>query len=499
MKYLPLAALSALFGCASMGARSPAAEPVLSPREALTADIDSMLSAPQFANAFWGVLIVDPASGDTLYSHNAGKLLMPASNMKIVTGAVALEQLGPDHRFATTIAARRSGSGSLVSEGVLNGDLVVIGRGDPSVSDRVHGDAMIPLRAIADSLAARGVRRIAGQLIADGSALEGPELGSGWAWDDLDYPYSAGVSALYLNDGFTRIVVTGGAGAGEPATVRTYPAATLPTVAARIATVPRPSGGAEIPNPVIVRDSASGYLMLSGAVAAGDSVVLSLTYADQQAAYLGALAEALAARGISIGGGAEPHPETPPTVTDSLFTMLSPPLSEIMPALQKPSQNQIAELFVRALALENTGVGSADSGRRVIERQLREWGVDSLGFAVRDGSGLSRHNYLTPETIVRVLAAMQAHPDFQLFYDALPLAGVDGTIRNRMQGTPAQGNVRAKTGYIDRARALSGYVTTADGRQLIFVAIANNWTTSVRTVEQVQDAIAVRLASLTLD
>jgi D-alanyl-D-alanine carboxypeptidase/D-alanyl-D-alanine-endopeptidase (penicillin-binding protein 4) len=181
---------------------------------------------------------------------------------------------------------------------------------------------------------------------------------------------------------------------------------------------------------------------------------------------------------------------------DTLFTLSSPPLREILPALQKPSQNQIAEVLLKTLGLERTGVGSADSGRRIIESQLVAWGADAEGFAVRDGSGLSRHDYVSPETIVRVLDAMRRSPDFAAYHDALPIAGVDGTLAGRMRGTPAQGNVRAKTGYVDRARSLSGYVRSADGELLLFSFLCNNWTTPVRAVERVQDAIAARLAAL---
>lgn len=486
-------------GCAGAGSRPAAAPaPALSPRAALQVAIDSMVALPQWRNAHWGILVVDPARGDTLYSRNAGKLFMPASNMKIVTGAVALEQLGADYRFRTVVAARRDSGAPLVRGGELQGDLVVIGHGDPTVSDHMFGDAMLPLLAIADSLVARGVRRVSGRLVADGSALPGPELGFGWSWDDLDYPYSAGVSALYFNEGFTRVVVRGGTAAGQPATVQARPALSVPVLVSEVQTVARPAGGAALEEPELVRDALTGRITVQGVVAEGDSVVLSITYANQQRAYLLALQEALHRRGIVVAGGIDPRGTDRAAATDTLFTLFSPPLRDILPRLEKPSQNQIAELFFRALGLERASEGSADSGRRVVESQLRQWGVDTTGFVIRDGSGLSRHNYLSPETLVRVLAAVQQHPEFPAFYESLPVAGVDGTIANRMRGTAAAANVRAKTGYIDRARSLSGYVTTADGTRLVFSVLCNNWTVPTRQVEQVQDSIAARLAAMTL-
>ncbi len=474
------------------------APPVTDSRTALRQFADSLVSQPAFRNAHFGILIVDPTSGDTLYSRNAGKLFMPASNQKLITGAVALARLGPDYRFRTEVATVTSvRDAPALLGGTLRGDLVVTGFGDPTVSDHAQVDAMAPLHAIADSLLAHGVRRINGRVLAGADNLPGPSLGFGWAWDDLPYPYSAGVDELYFNEGFTRIIVHGGSRPGAPARVVTRPARTFPALTLDVTTVAPGS----TPRPELEVESTADGLgaVVTGTIAAGDSAVLQVTFRDQTAAYLAALNEALADRGIRVDGrGTTPPDSVIAHVGSPLFVVLSPPLRDIMPLLQKPSQNQIAELLLRALGRELTGSGSADSGRAVIERQLLAWGAQPDGFVIRDGSGLSRHDYLSPETIIRVLDVMTRDPSFQVYYDALPIAGVDGTIENRMRGTPAQGNVHAKTGYIDRARSLSGYVTTANGKRLLFSILANNWTTSVREVEAVQDAIAVRLAGMTL-
>jgi D-alanyl-D-alanine carboxypeptidase/D-alanyl-D-alanine-endopeptidase (penicillin-binding protein 4) len=478
------AALAALAACVSPAAGRTAAAPRLS---GLRAAIDSMVGEPAWRSAHWGILIVDPATGDTLYSRNASKLFMPASNMKIVTGAVALAQLGPDFRFSTTYARRGAMRGD-----TLAGDLVVIGRGDPTASDALRGDALAPLREAADSLAAHGVRHLSGSVVAAAGAFADPIYGMGWAWDDFDYAYSAGVAALMLNEGFSRIVVRAPVGT---AAVTRAPDLDYPAVDLRVERAALTLGGADVPSRVeAVWDAERQRYRLTGTVAAGDSVVLSVAHRDPVAAFLAGLRRALADRGIGVGG----RPADVNVPLDTLFTMTSPPLREILPAMEKPSQNQIAEVLLKTLGLERTGVGSADSGRRVVAEQLAEWGVPRDGFAIADGSGLSRHNYLTPEAIVRVLDAARRDTASAVFYDALPVAGVDGTIATRMRGTPAEGNVRAKTGYVDKARSLSGYVTTADGRLLLFSMLCNNFTTPVRDVERVQDAIAARLAALSL-
>ena len=395
--------------------------------------VDSMVLAPAFRNAHWGVLIVDPQTGDTLYSHNAAKLFMPASNQKLITGATVLTQLGPDYRFRTQFS-----SNGRIADGVLIGDLVVTPSGDPTFSDTMwNGDHRNAFRAMTDSLIAHGVRHISGSLLRGSTPFTDAPCGFGWELDDLDEPYAACVQDLYVNEGMTRV-----------------PRARYPS----------------------------------------DTVVSTVAIRDPRGAFFGALRAAFVERGVTMGGLVDTMHVAGATRLPPIFAMRSPPLSVVITRMMKPSQNQVAELLFKTLGREKGGAGTADSARRVVERQLRAWGIDSLGFAVRDGSGMSRHDYVSPETIIRVLDVMRAGPHFNDWYQALPIAGVDGTISSRMRGTAAQGNVHAKTGTVDKARSLSGYVTTADGRMLLFSFLCNNFTTPNRDVERVQDAILVTLA-----
>ncbi len=456
----------------------------------LRATIDSLVNVPQFANAHWGILIVDPATGDTLYSRSAGKLFMPASNMKLLTASTAMAQLGPDYRYRTTFAARGT-----VANGTLAGDLVVTGRGDPSVSDHMFGDAMLPLRAIADSLAARGITRVSGNVVPGGNAFPGEVMGYGWTYDDFEDSYSAPVDELLFNEGFSEIHVRGGERAGDPVQVAVRPAHSFPVVRIAATTGPAAAGDRGAGNTLTARkDSVTWDIVLGGSIAPRDTATLEVTHHDPDKAYIAAVREALRDKGIAVDGAA-----TDTLVgVQTLATLTSPPLRDILKALLKPSQNQIAEMLYRTLALEATGTGRADSARAVVERQIAAWGVSPSEAVVRDGSGLARYDYVTPRALVRVLDVMRKSPNFTPFYDALPIAGLDGTLRTRMKGTPAENNVHAKTGTLAQARSLSGYVTTADQHMLIFSVLANNWTTSTRAVEQVQDAIAVRLATMRL-
>jgi D-alanyl-D-alanine carboxypeptidase/D-alanyl-D-alanine-endopeptidase (penicillin-binding protein 4) len=403
------------------------------PLAAFTRLVDSLVEAPAFRNAHWGVLIVDADAGDTLYARNAGKLFMPASNQKLLTGATALTQLGTGYRFVTRFA----GTGP-VESGLLRGDLVVVPSGDPTFADTMwQGDHRNAFRAMADSLTAHGVRHVAGAIVRGGTPFADEPCGFGWELDDLDTPSGACVQDLFVNEGRVR--------------------------------VPR-------------------------ARFAGDTAMRTAAIRDPRGAFFAALRDAFIERGITVGGGVD----TTRVASDSglvpLFAMQSPPLTAVLSRMMKPSQNQVAEILLKTLGRERGGAGRADSGRRVVERQLAAWGIDSSEFVVRDGSGLSRHDYVTPRAIVRILDVMRRGPIFDVWYASLPIAGVDGTIALRMRGTPAQGNVHAKTGTVDKARSLSGYVTAADGRMLLFSFLCNNFTVPVREVERVQDEILAVLA-----
>ena len=455
---------------------------------------DSLVNDPMFRSAMWGILIVDPERGDTLYKHNAGKLLIPASNQKVLIGSVALRTLGADFRYVTTV-----GSTAPIVEGVLTGDLVVTGSGDPSVSDRMAGDAMAPLRAIADSLALRGLKRVTGGIVRGGDAFPGSALGYGWPWNALESASYAGVDELNFNEGITVLTVRGGTVLGDIPTVTSAPAQTFPRIRLLARTAqPAPSASGRRGGRSGIRarpDSSDlALIIVEGDIAPGDSAIIRITQRDPSAAYLSALREALIARGVAVDGDASSWVVLP--ASQPLLTVASPPLREILPHFLKPSQNAIGEILLRTLGHVKTGVGTPDSGARVVRTQLAEWGALPDGFIVRDGSGLSRSDMVTPETLVRIFAAMRGDSAFRVFYDALPIAGVDGTIRGRMRGTPAMGNVHAKTGTLEMVRSLSGYVTTADGRLLVFSMIANNWTVPVREIERVQDALAVRLSQM---
>jgi serine-type D-Ala-D-Ala carboxypeptidase/endopeptidase (penicillin-binding protein 4) len=419
--------------CASAQPPAPRRPSAAAPSQ-LRAMIDSVLDDARYRSATWGALIVDPVTGDTLYSRNAGKLLVPASNQKILTAAVALRELGAAFRFSTRVAFS-----GVLRDSVLNGDVIVFGTGDPSFSDRVRGDAMIPLREMADSLRAKGIVRVEGMLRRGTPRFTDSPIGFGWEWEDLAAAYGATVGDLMFNDAFSPVRVEV---EGMVDTTRVTP--------------------------------------------------------RRYRNFLHAFETALKERGVDVRFAYDWNTPRSDSALTSLFIYQSPTLGELFPFFMKPSQNQIGEVLLKTLGLSKAGVGRADSGAAVIRERLISWGVDSATFVVRDGSGLSRHDLVTPETLVRVLDIARRDSSFRLFYDAMPVAGVDGTLERRLRGTRAEGNVHAKTGSMDRVRAFSGYVTTADGRMLIFSLIANGYAVPGSEIDKSMDVIVSRLADLHL-
>jgi D-alanyl-D-alanine carboxypeptidase/D-alanyl-D-alanine-endopeptidase (penicillin-binding protein 4) len=504
LRLVPAALLATLAaGCA--GRAHPAR---LAPvTRALAAELDSAFSGPEFDRALWGVVVESLDDGQVIYRRNAERLMMPASNMKLVTSSAALTRLGPDFRYRTTVLARGIRRGD-----TLAGDLVVVGRGDPTFSQHASGgeDVLASLRPWADSLRAHGIRAVTGRVAGDGSWFTDPPLGSGWAWDDLADSYAAGVGALQFNEGFALLQVAPGDSAGLPARTAFAPLTAPLRVFGTVTTAPPDSGRARVHYD---RAPFTDSVIVWGQIAAGhapDSIEIAVP--DPVHYFEAALTQALREGGIAILGGpgaavaaspAESPPPAPPAAApapaspgaDTVFVWQSAPLRDILPLFLKPSQNQIGETLLRTLGGEVKGVASVDSGRAAVREVLRGFGVADDAYVIADGSGLSRYDYVAPETLARILVAMARRPDFDVFYRALPIAGVDGTIASRMRGTAAAGNVHAKTGSIANVRSLSGYVTSADGERFVFVMIANHFTVPRRVVEVVQDHVLERLAN----
>ncbi len=482
----PLRTLAALLlaGCAARGAVRPLAPEVA----ALAAEVDSVLADPAFARAAWGVVVQSLDNGQVLYRRNAERLFLPASNLKLLTAAAALARLGPDYQFRTPVLARGARRAD-----TLTGDLVVLGRGDPTLAldtARAASDPLAALRPWADSLVAHGVRVVLGRVAGDASLFTDPPLGPGWAWDDLDADYAAPVGPLQFNQSVAYVVAAPGPAPADSVRLALLPRSAPLRLFGTATTAPRDSTRARL---AWSRAPFGDSVSVSGQLAAGhDTVRLPLSVPDPGRYFETTLVEALSGRGVTVLGRGVTAADS---VRDTLFVWRSPPLSTVLALFLKPSQNQIGETLLRTLGAEVAGVGSMDSGCAVVGRVMSDFGVPADAYTLADGSGLSRYDYVAPEAIARVLWAMYARPDFQAFYDALPVAGVDGTLATRLRRTAAAGNAHAKTGSLSGVRALSGYLQTADGEHLLFVLLANNFTVAQRVIEAAQDQIVERLAN----
>lgn len=452
-------------GCA------PLAMPgTLSP-SSMAAELDAIFDDPTLAHAHWGVRVESLETGELLYVRNDEKLLTPASNVKLVTGAAALETLGPDYRFNTQVAA-----GGPIRNGTLEGFLVVTGTGDPSFSGRFLDDPRDAFRSWADSLRTHGVTRIIGGIVAVDTAFTGPTLGSGWMWDDLAIAEAAEFGALQFNEGVVQLDIFPSQDELEPAVIVLDP----PTQYVRIINDTRTMPAGSVTAIRVTRDEAGSTLIVRGEIAAdSEGETEEVAVRSPSLFFANALRETLREEGITVEGPAIHYSALgiiDPAIRGAvpLFDHRSPALREILPAMLKASQNQIAETLLRAVGREVRGEGTAEGGVAVVDSLLLAWDIENRRMRIADGSGLSRYSLLSPALLTELLIRMDQSRHRDLWLSALPIAGRDGTLASRMRDPPLVDQVRAKTGTLSGVRALSGYLTTAGGERVVFSAIVNH-------------------------
>lgn len=464
---LATAGLAALLLAPALGAQS------------LARRLDRLLDAAPFDRHHWGVVVLD-TTGKVLYGRNPTRLFIPASNTKLVVSATAAVLLPPDGSVATSVY----GAGPL-EEGVLRGDLVLYGRGDPTMSRRCYDadttragacetDPMRRMRELAAALHAKGLRRIAGDIVGDGSYFEPTMIQETWESGDLVWWYAAPVSGLAFNDNSVDLRWEPGPAAGAPGRISFTPDFGDLTLENRTWTSTERGTGLEAG-----RLGPFG-IWVGGSItptAAARTSYLALPDPNRFAA--SALRQALADAGISVTGATT-------STTDStryaqarrgapLAETSSRPFREWLAPILGPSQNLFADMLLKQVGRQLRGEGSWRAGLEVERRFLIDSvGIDSTQFSLRDGSGLSHTNTVSPWAFARLLLWMRRHPGFAPFQSALPVAGRSGTIRTRMVRTPVEGRVMAKTGTISRVNALSGYVLLPDGRTRIFSIQTNN-------------------------
>jgi D-alanyl-D-alanine carboxypeptidase/D-alanyl-D-alanine-endopeptidase (penicillin-binding protein 4) len=471
----------------------------------LQSAIRARLQRPELRRGQVGIKIVSLTSGKIIFEENAEKYFMPASNMKNFTVATALEKLTPDFRFVTSVYAPSAPD----SAGVIKGNLRIFGRGDISISTSFSdGNYYKGLDDLADKIVATGVKRVEGDLIADETYFVGNPVPGEWEWDDLQWYYGAEISALPLNDNAIDLSVTPGP-VGYPCSVRVSPFNPIFRVTNQCLT----SAAGTLRTLKIEKKVDRNILEITGALPAGNSGFSgSVTVSRPAELFVALLKERLALKGVTITGqtrAVKLKPVGTPEASVEIAKLESPPLSVIAAKTMKPSQNMYTETLLwtlgenarAAVTIPGGGVApvstanSADLGLSAVSRFLNEIGVAPDGIIQHDGSGLSRHNLITPAAVVQLYSYMGRQSKFsQAWRDSLTIGGVDGTLRNRFSGTRAAGNVRGKTGTIDQVSALSGYVKTAAGEELVFSMVVNG-VNETRMRTSAMDEIVVNLAN----
>lgn len=454
-------------------------------------EIDKIFTDTLFTHAHWGVLIKSLNTGETWYKLNSNKMFMPASNEKIPTTAATLMTLGPDFKFTTNLSYKGQ-----IQDSILVGDLIVKSNGDPTLYIKFFDDPRRLFFDWADSLKKLGIKIISGNIIGDDDEFDNESIGNGWTFDGLDAWYSAEIGPLQLCENYIDINIIAPEEKDDDLKIEPI----------------FKSDYFSITNQITLNDSirtrinykrpyGTNEIYLSGNLNYGsDIITVSPSITNPTLFYVTVLKEVLVMKNITVEGKPIDCDEMPDWVNNRndltpILVHYSPPLKDILSGLMKRSQNLYAETMVKTLGWYADNIGTFHGGYKIIEKILNEFGIEIRSFQYTDGSGLSRYNYISPEQIVKILTGMNNSQYSSIWKDLFPIAGVDGTLKNRMKGTSAAGNVKAKTGTISNVRALSGYVTTMDGEELVFSFLVNGHLRSARETEKITDSVLELLAN----
>lgn len=442
---------------------------------ALVQRLEAHMGQPRFARARWGVAVLSLDSGKTVFERDAGKLMILASNTKLFTAALALERLGPERRFQTLVFAAAKPS----AEGVISGDLVIRGAGDPSFNARFQGGAgTAALQPLVNAIVAAGVKRVEGGLVGDNRRFRAMPWGAGWEWDDLRWAYGPPVSALCLDDNAFGILVKPAKQPGAPCEIVTRGGGLQLLNLSRTL----PAGAA----PAIDFQRAPGQntLLITGGLPAGGAPHAEmLSVANPALWFVQELKDALAQRGVTVAGRVralewwDPAPAEDAALVE-LAHASSPHVRDLAKDMMKQSDNLGAQLLFLQAGLDAAGPGKESSSEQAglveMRKLLRQAGVKPGAVVFKEGAGLWRGSEAAPSAMTAFLAWMAARPLAQTIVDCLPVAGVDGTLADRFKGTGAEKRIWAKTGTMDGVSALSGYMVTVGGERLAFSILLND-------------------------
>ena len=476
----------AAWGLSGCGKPALILVPSLDPLQQLKQDITAATAEPGVQRAAWGIVVHSLDRNERVFEMNPRTLLVPASTAKLVSLASAVDAAGWDYRYETVVRASAP-----IVDGTIQGDLLIVGSGDPSIGGRAGEQ----LGAWVDALKAQGLRRIDGRVIGDDDAVDEPRPQLAWAWDDLGYTTGALFGALNLAENRMEITVNPGPALDYQPTFSMEPAAWSRPLRNRTVTGPAQS-------PLLLwpeQRPGEPFLTIAGSIPIGAPPArLQISVGNPTAWFAGVFRAALISGGIEVTGEAydvddvAQRPEW--ARADVLYTHRSATLAEIAQPMLKNSINLYGEAVLRLNAAKSV-FPTNDAALEGLRVRMRAWGIPDDAWQIIDGSGLSRRNAIAPEALVAILQRMYDPSGTSPWMTALPVAGRDGSLAGRMAGTPAEGNVRAKTGTMSNIRALAGYVRTRDGEHLAFAIMADNFEGSGAAATDAIDRIAVRLAT----
>jgi len=457
-------------------------------------EIDTLLNHAPTDMGWWGVKVQYANTGEVIYERNAEKLFMPASNTKMYTTAAALCLLGPQYRYETDFVTTGK-----VENNILNGDLIIRGSGDPTWYKRFYdGNYDSVMVLFVDSIRAQGITSINGNIIGDDNVFDDELLGYGWAWDDETYYYSAQLSGLSYNENYIDFLLTpDSAKIGNPVIIEPLTRTKYLNVRNDLITVSSDTAT----DWDYGRDRHTNNVWFEGdyRIQRGETEK-AITVHNPTLFTVHVLKERLIEAGIQVNGEPLDGDDLADSIdydqTHTFFTFHSHPMSDIITKVNRPSQNFIAEALQKTMGNEFGKEGSSREGRKVQMAFYDSLGMDTQNLQLRDGSGLSRHNLVSPNTSTSLLQMMWNHPLRSYYIESFPLSGLNGTIKKRMIGSSAEWNVRAKTGTIGYVHTLSGYTWTQSGEPIILSLMANNYTVSTSIVKQYQNEIAAILSDM---
>lgn len=452
-------------------------------RDKLTASITHLISGGPASSSLWSIVVRD-SSNTPITAINSDMLVRPASNLKLLTSAAILDQLGPDYRFETQMYI----SGE-IRDSTLFGDIHFLGGGDPTIDRHNHNnDPLIVMYAFVQALFEKGIVRVQGDIFGNVSLFDDVPYPRGWEWDDLSYYYAPEISPLSFNGNTVYLKVDSNGPVGSTPGISWFPMNTdfVEFINEQLIT-PANSRFDEQYRRIL----GSNVIILRSSVPRGFVETEPLSITNPPMFFMDTFRKFAASQGLEMVGEMHISREKKTWETYTLVhTHYSPPLSEILKSINQDSDNFYTEMLLKYIAAKRyQAIGSTELGLAIVSEFAQSQGMNPSQIRMRDGSGMAPATLITGNNIVQLLYAMQQHAYFETYFQSLAVAGVDARLRNRFHGSPLYRSINGKTGFISGTRSLSGYLKTENDTKVMFSIITNNYVIPTRQIDAIHQQI----------